>query len=576
MFHRITTAMICIAVYLGAFLLTAVVRAEEIDLVLQITVDQLRGDFPLRFRERFGEGGFRYLMDNAVVYTNAHFRHANTYTAVGHATLSTGGYSAQHGLPGNEWYDQDSARHIYCVADHRYPIIGRPLEAYDGASPKHLTSSTLGDELVLATVGKSRVYSVSIKDRGAIVPGGHRGKAYWYDDKTGEFITSQYYYDDYPAWVKNWNSVKHADRYRDQSWRLLQDRATYVYGHLDERPWESPFKGRRRTFPHPLDKPNPEDFYSGLRFTPMADALTLEFVKTLVEQEKLGQGEQPDFLAVSFSATDYIGHAFGPNSLEYEDNILRLDTTLAELFAFIDQTVGLKRTLIVLSSDHGVDEIPEYKQSLGFDAGRHDVDSWLMALDIALQKHYQSDKNFIVGLWNPSIYLNLKTVQGLNLDIEEAEQTLRALILNTPGIAWAVTRTELLKGEIADTPIMHMLQRAFHPRRSGNVLIIQEQFWSLHSKTSGYAAMHGSPYSYDTYVPIMISGPGIGPRYLSRKVGPADIAPTIAAYLGIKPPSGSVGNVLSEVLERERSLSQGSSAAMPASGKPMDHHGTTH
>ncbi|MEN8133265.1 MAG: alkaline phosphatase family protein [Pseudomonadota bacterium] len=574
MFHRITTAMTCTAVCLSIFFLTAVVRAGEIDLVLQITVDQLRGDFPLRFRERFGEGGFRYLMDNGVVYVDAHFRHANTFTAVGHATLSTGGYSAQHGFPGNEWYDQSSGQRIYCVADYRYPIIGRSSEEYGGASPRRLTSSTIGDELVLATAGKSRVFSVSVKDRGAIIPGGHRGKAYWYDKKTGEFITSRYYYDDYPAWVKKWNAAKHADRYRDQSWRLLHDRATYVYGHLDGRSWEKSFKDLGRTFPHPLDNSNPEDFYSGLRFTPMGDALTLDFVKTLVKQEGLGQGEQPDFLAVSFSATDYIGHVFGPNSLEYEDNILRLDTTLAGLFAFIDQTVGLERTLIVLSSDHGIDEIPEYKQSLGFDAGRHDVDSWLMHLDMALQRHYQSDKNFIVGLWNPSIYLNLETVQGLDLDIEAVEQTLRELILNTTGIAWAVTRTELLRGEIANTPIMHMLQRAFHPRRSGNVLIVQEPFWFLHPQASGYAAMHGSPYSYDTYVPIMFSGPGIGPRYVSRKVAPADIAPSIAAYLGIKPPSGSVGDVLSEVLEHERSLGQGSSATMPAHGKPTDHRGT--
>jgi predicted AlkP superfamily pyrophosphatase or phosphodiesterase len=537
--------------YLAAF---AQVHARNVDLVLQITVDQLRGDFPLRFKKRFKKGGFRYLMDKGVVYTNAHFQHAITLTAIGHGTLFTGGNTAEHGMAGNEWYDRKSGKAIYCVEDDRHGIIGAAPESHIGVSPRNLTSTTIGDELVLATGGKSRIFGVSIKDRGAVIPAGHLGKAYWYDIYSGKIISSSYYYDAYPPWVDEWNAGRHTERFLGASWRLLNDRRSYVYGHMDERSSERPYKHLGRSFPHPLGGLQSEDYYSGLRFTPMGDELTLAFAMALIEQERLGQGGHIDLLSISFSATDYIGHTYGPHSLEYEDNILRLDRTLAKLFGFIDQNIGLNRVLIALSSDHGVDAIPEHMIELGFDAGRLYPDELVKRLDAALQKRYESNENFVVGFWSAGIYLNLETIKRLGMSVAEVEQAASEEILEFPGIAVALTRSDLLAGKILDTPIMNKVQRAFHPKRSGNVILVPKQFWTLFANT--YAAMHGSPYSYDTYVPIMLAGPNISPQVISRAVGPEDIAPTIAAYLGIKPPSGSVGGILHEVWQPEQEMKQ--------------------
>lgn len=546
MSKRICPANVVFAVLLAV----TPAQAEKVNLVLQITVDQLRGDFPLRFKERFGLAGFQYLVNDGVVYTNAHYRHATTFTASGHATLYTGGYAAQHGFAGNDWYDQTSGQQVYCVEDDEHTLIGRAPEAHSGTSPRNLTSTTIGDELVLATGGRSRVFAVSMKDRGAVIPGGHLGKAFWYSKDTGGFVTSTYYYNEYPFWAQTWNQRKLADRYRNKHWELLHDRSTYVYAHMDDRPSEKSYKQLGRTFPHPLGNGQPEDYYSSLRFTPMGDELTLDFVKELVEEERIGQGDSLDHLSISFSATDYIGHAFGPNSLEAEDNLLRLDQTLGELFAFIDDTVGLDRTLIALASDHGVDAIPEYRQTLHFDAGRHYPEQFIERTNAALQRRYDTDQDLVVAFWNPSLYLNLQAVKKLGLDLAEVEQALADEILQVPGIALAVTRSNLLKGHVTDTPIVRKVQRAFHPKRSGNVLIVQDQFWFLNPKPDLYAAMHGSPYAYDTYVPVMFAGPGIPPAVVARQIGPEDLAPTIAAYLGIKPPSGSVGTVLPEIVKQ--------------------------
>lgn len=527
---------------------TSAWSAERPKLFVMITIDQLRGDMPLRFIDRFGENGFRYLLDNGTLFSNAHYRHSTTFTAVGHATLATGGNGAQHGLAGNDWYDVETGQQVYCVEDDRHPLIGEDVKAHQGTSPRNLTSSTIGDELVLATAGRSRVFSVSIKDRGAILPGGHLGKAFWYNSNTGKFVTSTYYYQEYPGWVTAWNNANHADRYRDQEWTLLHDRSTYIYRDQDDRPSEKSYKHLGRTFPHPLNAEKDSDYYKGLRYASMGDELTLSFVKELMQQEQLGQGKETDMLAVSFSVTDYIGHAFGPNSLEAEDNLLRLDATLADFFAYIDETVGLANTMIVLSSDHGIDAVPEYKQSLGLAAGRHYPEKFLAQVNAELKQRFNTDADLVSTFWNPSLYLDLPAVEKLSVSVETVERALVEAILKVPGFAFAVTRTDLLAGRVTDHPVMNKLQRAFHPTRSGNVLIVQDPFWYLYPNPDEFAAMHGSPYTYDTYVPIMFAGPGISQRTVSRLVGPEDMASTVTSYLGIDPPSGSVGEPLVEVL----------------------------
>jgi len=523
-------------------------------LVLQITVDQLRGDLPTRFLERLGQGGLRYLIEDGTYYTNAHYRHANTETAVGHATLFTGADPSRHGLVGNSWIDPETGDFVYNTEDDRYHIIGKDPKPHQGVSPKNILSTTIGDELVISNAGQSRVFSVSIKDRGAIIPGGHTGKSFWYSKTSGEFVTSTYYYDEYPEWVQKWNDAKPTDQYRGKTWDLLNDRSTYLAKNIDDRPYEADLKPLGRTFPHQYG--DNKYLYLILSLTPVGDELTLDFTKTLIENENVGQGEHVDFLAVSFSSTDYVGHLFGPSSLESEDNILRLDRILATLFQYIDEKVGLENTLIVLSADHGAPEAPEYMTTLGKESGRFDFSYFREKgpLNKVLMNQYGRD-DLIATHSHPYLYLNKAAIEDANLDIEEVEHFIANEVIKIPGIAYAQTRGDLLLGRTSNSPLQIQIRRNFHPTRSGNIHLIQEQYWFLHSTDEaqkmgleGIAAIHGSPWAYDTYVPIFFAGNGIPAQTINRRVSPTDIAPTIAKYLNIKFPSGSIGNPLEEVI----------------------------
>ncbi len=525
-------------------------------LVLQITVDQLRGDALMRFGDRFGTGGFRYLLDNGTHFNNAHYRHANTETAPGHATLVTGADPSRHGIIANDWIDQNTGAFVYNTEDDRHHIIGRKPRPHQGVSPRNLLSSTIGDELVVHTGGKSRVFSVSVKDRGAILPAGHAGKAFWFSRSSGQFVTSTYYYKDYPEWVKKWNAVKPADGYKGKTWNLLHDRSTYVAKDIDDRPYEGAFAELGRTFPHALGDGSAKHFYLLLVLTPIGDELTLDFAKALIEHEKVAQGSATDILAISFSSTDYIGHLFGPSSLETEDNILRLDRVLADLFSHVDETIGLDKTLIVLSADHGAPEAPEYMAEHGMETGRFPFDWFKKSgpLADALKKRFGRD-DLIASHSHPYLYLNLDAIREAKLAIEEVERFVALEMMKVPGIAYAMTRSDLLAGRITESPLQNQIRRSFHPKRSGNIHLVPEHYWFLHSTEEAgkmgidkIAAIHGSPWTYDTYVPIVFAGNGVPAQAISRRVGPQDIAATIAAYLEIKPPSGSVGTPLVEVL----------------------------
>lgn len=517
-------------------------------LVCVLVVDQLRGDFIRRFEPRFGSGGFRLLLERGRLYANAHYGHSATYTAVGHATIATGGYAAQHGMPGNSWFDAESGRLVYCVGDSDYEIVG--AAAADGAgrgvSPRQMTSSTVGDELVTSSGGHARVFSVSIKDRGAILSGGRLGKAFWY--RGGRFVSSSFYYKALPTWATAWNEEGHADVYRDQEWRLLRERDTYAFAGRDDQPWELDRGSLGRVFPHPLGSDDDDVFYSGLRSTPMGDELTVSFVETLIENEKLGAGNVTDMLFVSLSATDYIGHTFGPDSLEYEDNLLRLDRTVARLLASIDTHVGLERSLIVLSADHGIDSIPEYRQSLGFDAPRIDPDEYLPRAEANLKKRFGNAEPLIVGMRNISVYLNTAALARQKLDRDSVANAVARDLATFPGIATAMTRSELLRRGELGVAHLDRVRRSVHPERTGDVVLLQDPFAFLYYNVRKNACMHGSPYPYDTHVPILFCGERIRAGVEFRQVDPVDIAPTIAAYLGISAPSGSVGRPLVEAL----------------------------
>jgi len=527
-------------------------------LVLQITVDQLRGDLPGRFANRLPDGGFRYLMEKGTWYMDAHYLHANTETAAGHASLATGADPSRHGIVANDWIDQKTGEFVYNTEDKRHHIIGKDPKAHEGVSPLKLLASTISDELLVHNGGRSRAFSVSVKDRGAILPGGHAGKAFWFSKSNGAFVTSTYYYDDYPEWVKEWNGAKPADAFKDKTWDLLHDQDSYIFGEMDDRPYEADLKPLGRVFPHSLGG-DTKYFYLILTLTPIGDELTLDFAKALIKNEKLGQNAHgvPDYLQISFSSTDYIGHLFGPSSLETEDNILRLDRTLADLFKFIDAKIGLDQTLIVLTGDHGAPEAPEYMAEQGLSTGRFAFD-WFKnegPLTESLQKKF-GRSDFIAGHSHPYLYLNLDAIASAGLNVADVERFVADELIKIPGIAYAQTRSDLLAGRITESPVQNQIRRSFHPTRSGNIHIVPEQYWFLHSTEEAekmgiesIAAIHGSPWAYDTYVPIFFAGSKVPAQIIRRRVSPIDIAPTITSYLGVKPPSGSVGTVLWEIWE---------------------------
>ncbi|EXJ12636.1 alkaline phosphatase family protein [Imhoffiella purpurea] len=557
----------------SALMLLAVIDVHAQDmapqpprLVLQITVDQLRGDMPASVRNRWGKGGFRYLYDNGVVYENAHHRHANTETVVGHATLATGADPAEHGMIANIWFDKELGRLVYNIEDDRYALVGdgggvdkdveldptQKVAGTDGRSPANILTTTLGDELALRTNGEAKIFGVSVKDRGAVTMAGHAGKAFWFSKAKGEFVTSTYYYDAYPPWVDEWNRKRLPLAYAGTSWELTNDRSTYTYGDFDDMPWETDVAGFGRVFPHPFGQADSDLFTSLLTTSPVGDELTLEFAKALMIGEELGQDEVPDYLSVSFSSTDYIGHIFGPASLESEDNLLRLDKTLSELLTFVDQQVGLDHTLILLSADHGAAEAPAQLNQFGIDARIFDPDTLDKEEAIETVKaKYGIAQGLISGFDHPYIYLNHDVLREHELDADEVSRTIASVLTRFDGVAYAVPSIDLVEGKMPDTRLYRQILNNFNPKRSGDIYLVLEPQWFV-ADFDGLTvtSTHGSPWRYDTFVPIIFAGNGLAPKTLFREVQTVDIALTLAKYLGIKAPSGATGTPLIEVLNQ--------------------------
>jgi predicted AlkP superfamily pyrophosphatase or phosphodiesterase len=539
---------------------------SEPKLILQITVDQLRGDLLTRYYDRLGKGGFRYLLDAGTVYTNAHHRHANNETIVGHTTLATGADPAEHGMVGNVWLDRATGELTYNVEDFRYPLLSKgagvdkkseidytqKTARSNGRSPSRILVSTFSDELTLFQGGKSKVFGISVKDRGAISMAGHTGKAFWFSKKSGEFITSSFYYDQYPEWVADWNAGKPADKYADTSWSLLHDQSTYLFGTADDRPYETALPGYGRTFPHPFGDREDKYFTTLLTISPVGDELTLDFAKALIQNEGLGRDDKPDYLSISFSSTDYVGHLFGPSSLESEDNILQLDRTLAELFSFVDSQVGLDKTLIVLSADHGGPEAPGYLSELGFEADYVDPKTWDKAAAIeTLKKRFGIGEELITEYFHPYVYLNRRVIAENDLDLAEVEDAVADELSRFDGVALAVSSSALNVGRVPDTQLIQSILRNYNPNRSGDIYVVFEpnRFINRFGKLT-VTATHGSPWRYDTYVPIIFAGMGITAQRIDRLVHTVDIAPTLSLIVGAKPPTGAFGAPLKEVIRQ--------------------------
>lgn len=535
-------------------------------LILQITVDQLRGDFPTRFLDRMPEGGFRWLLENGVVYKNAHHAHANTETIVGHATLATGAHPSVHGMIGNVWFDRESGDLTYNIEDPRYNILTRgagvdqsqeidPTQKAaksDGRSPAAILCSTFSDELAIQTAGQAKIFGVSVKDRGAVSMAGHAGKAFWFSKSAGEFVSSDFYYEKYPEWVEKWNAEKHPNRYGDTAWELMLDQSTYLFGDRDDQEWETTMLPFGRTFPHRFGAAEGKGFTTFLTLSPAGDELTLDFARTLVESEAIGQDEITDYLSVSFSSTDYVGHLFGASSLEAEDNLLRLDRTLAALISFIDEKVGLENTIIAFSADHGGPEVPADLNQHGFEANYVNPEKWEKEEGFAaLKKQFGIGEDLITEYAHPYLYLNRELIREKGLDIGEVEEAVAAELVKFEGVALAVSSTALSKGEVSGTEVLQAVLHNHHPKRSGDVYVVFEPHWFINDMDGlVVAATHGSPWRYDTFVPVIFAGGGIQPAKIYREIKTTALAPTLSALVGTKSPSGSWGEILVEVMNR--------------------------
>ncbi len=549
----------CATLAFAFSLIMANAAADTPRLVLQITVDGLRGDLLDRYAENLGTGGPNYLRNKGVVYTNAHYLHANTETIVGHTTLATGATPAVHGMIGNVWYDADSGELGYNIEDAQAPLIptrensaeGEQIDPAQkrarssGRSPKGILAPTFSDTLMIATSGKAKVFGISGKDRGAVAMAGKTGTAYWYSTNNGDFQSSAYYLEKYPNWVKAWNGQSGAAKLADKQWRLLLDPSRYVLGDQDDRPYEVDLKGYGRTFPHPFGPANHPLFFTRVLVSPEGDRLLLDFGKALIEAEQIGQDEVTDYLSISFSGVDAVNHFFGPSSLENEDVVLRLDRTLADLFQFIDARVGLDKTLIVFSADHGMAEMPEYAAELGYDADRIYGDEVLAMAKGASGTAFGSE-GLVKEFFRPYLYLDRDAIRSKGLNLQFVATAIADELAKKPGIGGAIPSSRILTGNPSGPAIV--VHYNHHPQRAGDVYIFQQPYWFMFER-GPVAAMHGSPWSYDTHVPIIFAGQRIKPARVDRLVHPIDVAPTLSALLSISPPAAAEGSVLEEVIQ---------------------------
>ena len=564
--NRMIMIVIYIVLYSADIIFGQINISSKPKLILQITIDQLRGDMPGSVYNQLGEGGFRYLYENGIVYENAHHRHANTETVVGHTTLATGADPADHGMIGNIWYDKELGRVVYNIEDANYPLIGegggvdknveldptQKLAGTDGRSPTAILTTTFSDELALRTNGKAKIFGVSVKDRGAVTMAGHAGKAFWFSKAKGEFVTSTYYYDEYPRWVVEWNRKKFPLEYSGTNWDLMYNKMKYTYGNFDDMPYETNLPGYGVVFPHPFGKADGKLFTTLLTCSPAGDELCLKFAQELILEEDLGKDEITDYLSISFSSTDYVGHIFGPSSLESEDNLLRLDNTLSKLFTFIDKQVGLQHTLIVLSADHGAAEVPAHMNKFGIDAQYFVPDSLDKARAIEnLKSKYGIAENLITGFNHPYIYLNNEMIQKHKLDVNEVSRAIAEELVKFKGVAYAIPSIDLVEGKMPNTRLYQQILRNFNPKRSGDIYLVLEHHWFVNDfEGLTVASTHGSPWRYDTFVPIIFAGNGLTNNKIYREVQTVDIALTLSKYIGIIGPSGATGNPLVEVLIR--------------------------
>jgi predicted AlkP superfamily pyrophosphatase or phosphodiesterase len=518
-------------------------------LVLVMVVDGLPNEQLQRYRDQFGQGGFRRLLDQGASFSNAHQAHGITVTAIGHSAVLTGAYPYVHGIIGNNWIDPVTKKSVYCTEDTNYTYIGEETKSSDGTSPNRLKVDTLGDQLRYATGNRSKVVAVSGKDRGAILLAGKTGTAYMYMDKTGDFASSTFYMKQHPDWVKQYQAGKPQDRYYGKSWTALLPEAAYAGDASEDL--NAPKPGTHNRLPYTYYSESGEidaGYYNNLKTGPFLDQLTIDFARAAVEGENLGRNPAgvPDLLGVSLSAHDYVNHAFGPESKLSHDHLQRLDRMLADFFNYLDKRIGMDNVVVVLTADHGFPNTPEFSQTQHIDAQRIDGDKMMTALGKHLSDKFGGAK--LLSAWSlPNIHLDYEQIDKSGLKREEVENAAARFLLKQNGIVEAYTRTQLESGAANTTRIATLMRRAWNREASGDLMVVTKPYWYFGTGISGTS--HGSPYAYDTNVPLLIMGKRwIKPGYYSQYAEVVDIAPTLANLLHVRPPSGAEGRVLTETL----------------------------
>jgi predicted AlkP superfamily pyrophosphatase or phosphodiesterase len=512
-------------------------------LIVGIVVDQMRYDFIYRFWERYGEGGFKRLIHQGAFYRNAEYNYVPTFTGPGHASIFTGATPSGHGIVGNDWYDRTLGKTVYCVADADCAPVGAD-NARDGRmSPRRLLATTITDELKLSDNMRSKVIGVSLKDRAAILPAGHLADgAYWFDDGTGRWITSTYYMKVLPAWVANFNSSNRAEIYLEQTWTNLAD---YTEGLTNGNEFERKLTPNETHagFPHhlpPLFAAERANRYGLIRFTPFGNSLTEDFAEAAIRGENLGRNGPADFLTLNFASTDYAGHKFGPRSMEVEDVYVRLDQTLAGFLNFLDASVGKTNVIVFLTADHGVADVPEYSKANRLPGG---IFHWRQArtnLTGRLQGKYGS--SLIQSYTNQQIYLDNKTIASQKLDKAEVERDIRDWLLLEEGVADVVSSRDVKK-EAASNALLADVANGIYPSRSGDLTLLLQSGW-IEEEDALTATTHGTPYQYDTHVPVLFWGWRIPNMICDEPVTITEITPTLCQLLNIQFPSASANQIL--------------------------------
>ena len=519
---------------------------EKPKLIIGIVVDQMRYDYIYRYWNKLENNGFKRFINEGAVCKNAHQNYLYTQTGPGHASIYTGATPSVNGIVTNDWYIPLKKQKVYCVEDSKVKAVGSNSDK-GKVSPINLLTTTIGDELKLSNQNKSKVIAIAMKDRAAILPGGHNpNAAYWYDETTGNWITSSYYMDTLPKWVDEFNNKKLADLYLDRLWSPLLPVTDYSESLPDSNKYEEGFGNKQKNFPYDLafiskkDKKNRD--YSILKMTPFGNTFTHDFAIASILGENLGKHDYTDFLAVSFSPTDYIGHSFGPLAMETEDTYLRLDKEIAHFLDFIESEIGKENVLVFLTGDHGSSLHPQYLIDNHLPGGIFKQYYALSLLKSYLNAVY-GEGEWVLSYLDNQIFLNHALIEDSKLSLKDVQDKVAAFMLQFNGVQNAVTANTLQTNNFTQGMFMYM-QNSYNQKRSGDILINLEPGWI---QDLNYFIDHNTAYSYDTHVPLLWYGWKISHKTILREVHPIDIVPTISALLNIESPSGCNGEPIDEL-----------------------------